>query len=155
MWGLADGPGLDKKIVSFVKELTNKAGESRVEDRWFSIQFISFATDPLAQEHLEYLDSGLHEDNAPMPDVIDTKPWHHPEVHNLILGSLDKYADLTPGGDPQSPTPTIGSGYTPAGPSRAPTHQSLSPNPQGLRRSASSQSKRKSGLSFGSLLKKP
>jgi hypothetical protein len=63
IWGLASSSSrenpVDKKIVNFIKELMTKAGSSKVEDRWFSIQFISFATDPRAHAHLKYLDSGL------------------------------------------------------------------------------------------------
>ena len=70
MWGLlpssSGGSGeaarenpVDKKITDFVKELKVRVGESKVEDRWFSIQFISFATDPLAHAYLKFLDSGF------------------------------------------------------------------------------------------------
>jgi hypothetical protein len=63
MWGVSGNPSrenpVDKKIVNFVKELIAKAGRSMVEDRWFSIQFISFATDPSAHAYLNHLDSDL------------------------------------------------------------------------------------------------
>jgi hypothetical protein len=62
-WGIGGSTPVqnpaDQKIVNFIRDLTKVAGRSLVEDRWFSIQFVSFATDPRAQEHLQYLDSRL------------------------------------------------------------------------------------------------
>lgn len=81
-----------KKIVDFINELTSKAGKSQVEDRWFSIQFISFAQTQDAHRYLKALDSKLHGSHK-VPDIIDTKPWDHCEVKNMILGSFSLHAD--------------------------------------------------------------
>lgn len=91
MWGLAGGASsqnpVDKKIVNFIKELTSELGLSKVEDRWFSIQFISFATDPRAQEYLDYLDSGLSGVHK-VPSV--TAPAPPLQCHSIANAVLDQ-----------------------------------------------------------------
>lgn len=52
-----------KKIVDFVNALIKTAGRSKVEDRWFSIQFISFADTADDYDYLKGLDSRLWKKN--------------------------------------------------------------------------------------------
>ncbi|RKU47529.1 hypothetical protein DL546_005383 [Coniochaeta pulveracea] len=89
------GNKVEDNIVDFVNELqrTSQDVHDKVKyRRWFSIQFVSFATDPVAHANLKHLDSVMWKERG-IPDVIDTKPWDHSIVNNLILGSLHEFAD--------------------------------------------------------------
>lgn len=63
MWGVNGSAvrenTVDKKIIGIITELIKKFGSSSVDERRFSIQFVSFATDPVAHAYLKYLDSTL------------------------------------------------------------------------------------------------
>jgi hypothetical protein len=75
MWSVSAsqdrGNAVENKIVDFVNDLMNisKDVKSKVEDRWFSIQFISFATDPRAHANLKHFDSAMWKRHG-IPSVI-------------------------------------------------------------------------------------
>ncbi|VUC32782.1 unnamed protein product [Clonostachys rosea] len=76
-------------IIKFVNLLEKKLG--RMENRWFSIQFVSFGDDEKALKRMEYLDDDLEASE----DIIDVKPWNCQDVNQLILGSMTQNGDET------------------------------------------------------------
>ncbi|KAB5540386.1 hypothetical protein GE09DRAFT_254884 [Coniochaeta sp. 2T2.1] len=110
--GSGSGPArenpVDNKITNFLKDLRATVGESKVEDRWFSIQFISFATNPLAHAYLKFLDSGFwkkhgiprnrHETMAP-PAGREPHPREPEHLRGRRLGRRGRRDDDNTGRD--------------------------------------------------------
>ncbi|CAG9947609.1 unnamed protein product [Clonostachys rosea f. rosea IK726] len=78
---------VEELIIDFIDRL--EQNEGRMEDRWFSIQFISFGEDEKALGRLAFLDDKLEA----RKDIVDTKPWNCQDVNELILGSITQDGD--------------------------------------------------------------
>ncbi|CAH0046485.1 unnamed protein product [Clonostachys solani] len=74
-------------IIRFINRLEQNA--DRMEDRWFSIQFVSFGDDENALGRLTFLDDKLEA----RKDIVDAKPWNCQDVNELILGSITQNGD--------------------------------------------------------------
>ncbi|CAH0017838.1 unnamed protein product [Clonostachys rhizophaga] len=74
-------------IIDFIERLEKNPG--RMEDRWFSIQFVSFGDDEVALRRLTFLDDKLEA----RKDIVDAKPWNCQDVNELILGSITENGD--------------------------------------------------------------
>lgn len=122
---------VENSIVMFITNMKKKL--KKFESRWFSIQFVYFGDNEQAIDRLQRLD-----DKMPIEeDVIDSKPWWHSKVDQLILGSmLDSEDQETASLAPVSP-----SQYN-SRPSSSTSYQSSSTNSQNpISRSPSTGSK--------------
>ncbi|CAG9997041.1 unnamed protein product [Clonostachys byssicola] len=101
--GSSNKRDVEDLIIKFIKRLEKI--KDRMEDRWFSIQFVSFGDDENALKRLAFLDDELEA----RKDIVDAKPWNCQDVNELILGSI------TQGGDDKTPV-------------TSPVSKSVSPN---------------------------
>ncbi|QDS74920.1 hypothetical protein FKW77_004200 [Venturia effusa] len=94
--------GVAEKIRDFYQSWH---GKSRVvEDRWFSIQFVSFGDNATALRRLQVLDDDMAAIYK-IPDFVDTEPWTG-SVKKMITGSLSDEDDARSGGERSPPAKT-------------------------------------------------
>ncbi|OCL07958.1 hypothetical protein AOQ84DRAFT_377203 [Glonium stellatum] len=98
---------VENKIASFLRQLLKSLGT--MEDRRFSIEFISFGNDEKGMLRLHRLDDEL-EREFKIPDIIDTEPWTG-SVNKMILGSLREDLDEIPTGPVLPVTANLGGDF--------------------------------------------
>ncbi|KAH8887377.1 hypothetical protein GQ53DRAFT_873136 [Thozetella sp. PMI_491] len=130
---------VEELIAKFLPSLEKQLG--KLEERWFSIQFVTFGNDPLALRRMQELDDKMHA-KYNVSDAIDTKEWCYEPINMLIMGSITEDGD-----DHASPPPT-----SPLSPTQASSSQYLGPSVDQVfmppQRSASAHSTKSQSGSF-------
>ncbi|KAE9961977.1 hypothetical protein BLS_001043 [Venturia inaequalis] len=104
--GMWEGSIREEDVAEKIRDFYNSWHEKWhvVEDRWFSIQFVSFGDNEAALRRLQVLDDDMGAIYK-IPDFVDTEPWTG-SVMKMITGSLSDEDDARAGGDRSPPAKT-------------------------------------------------